>query len=58
MLFKQHNKSSPLNSTHYVMLYPQNGDHIVPVDSVTSLHTMYFGGAVAAGDRELEFSSL
>ena len=40
------------------MLYPQNGDHIVPVDSVTSLHTMYFGGAVAAGDRELEFSSL
>ena len=41
MLFKQHDKSSPLNSTHYAVLYPQNGDHIVAIDSVTSLHTMY-----------------
>jgi len=41
MLFKQHNKFSPLNSAHYAMLYPQNGDHIVAIDSVTSLHTMY-----------------
>ena len=26
--------------THYVVLYPQNGDRIVPIDSVTSLHPM------------------
>jgi len=31
----------PLNSTHYAMLYPQNGDRIVAIDSVTSLHPMY-----------------
>jgi len=35
-----------LNSTQtqtkpkYVMLYPQNGDRIVTIDSVTSLHLM------------------
>jgi len=23
----------PVNSTHYAMLYPQNGDHIVTIDS-------------------------
>jgi len=37
MLFKQHNESSHLNSTHYAMLYPQNADRIVVIDSVTSL---------------------
>jgi len=26
---------------HYVVLYAQNGDRIVTVDSVTSLHHMY-----------------
>ena len=26
---------------HYVVLYPQNGDRIVTIDSVTSLHPMY-----------------
>jgi len=31
-------KSSPFNSTHHVELYPQNGDRIVTIDSVTSLH--------------------
>jgi len=41
MLFKHYNKSSPLNSTHYAMLYPQNGDRIVDIDSVTSLQPMY-----------------
>jgi len=35
------NKSSPINSTHYVMLYPQNGDSFVTIDSLTSLHPMY-----------------
>jgi len=29
-------KSSLLKSTHYIVLYPQNGDRIVTVDSVTS----------------------
>jgi len=41
MLFKQHDKSSPLSSTHYAMLYPQNGDRIVTIDFVTSLHPVY-----------------
>ena len=26
---------------HYVVLYPQNGDRIETIDSVTSLHPMY-----------------
>ena len=30
----------PLNSTHYAMLYPHNGDCIVAIDCVTSRHTM------------------
>jgi len=30
----------PHNSTHCAMLYPQNGDRIVAIDSVTSLHPM------------------
>jgi len=38
MLFKQHDKSSPLNCTQYALLYPQNGDRIVTVDSMTSFH--------------------
>jgi len=28
----------PFNSTHYAMLCPQNGDRIVTIDSLTSLH--------------------
>jgi len=39
--FTQHDKSSPFNWTHYVMLYPQYGHRIVTTDSVTSLHPMY-----------------
>jgi len=35
-----HVKSSPYNSTHYAVLYPQNGDRIVTIESVTSL-TLY-----------------
>jgi len=27
---------------HYVVLYPQNGDRIVTIDSVTSLHLVYY----------------
>jgi len=33
---------APFNSTHYVVLYPQNGDRIVTIDSVTSFHPMYW----------------
>ena len=40
-LFEQHDKSSHFNSAHCVVLYPQNGDRIVTIDSVTSLHPMY-----------------
>jgi len=31
----------PLNSTYYTVLYPQNGDRIVNIDYVTSLHPIY-----------------
>jgi len=41
MLFKKRDDSSPLNSTHYAMLYPQNGDRVEAIDSMTSLHPMY-----------------
>ena len=37
ILFEEHDKSSPFNSTHYIVLYPQNGNRIVTTDSVTSL---------------------
>jgi len=30
----------PLNSTHYTVLYPQNGDRIITIDYVTSLRPM------------------
>jgi len=33
--------SSPLNSTHYTVLYPQNDDRIVTIDCMTSLRFMY-----------------
>ena len=29
------------NPTQYIVLYPQNGDCIVTIDSVTSVHHMY-----------------
>jgi len=42
MLFEEHDKSFPFNSMHYIVLYPQNGDRIVTIDSVTSLHPIYY----------------
>jgi len=27
---------------HYAALYPQNGDRIVTIETVTSLHPVYF----------------
>jgi len=41
ILFELDDKSSPFNSTHYIVLYPQNGDRIVTIDSVMSLYPMY-----------------
>ena len=37
----KHDKSSPFNSTHYIASYPQDGDRIVTIDSVTLLHPVY-----------------
>jgi len=45
ILFEQHDESSPFNSTQYIVLYPQNGDRIVIIDSVTSLHSMYWSAS-------------
>ena len=41
ILCEQLHKSSPFNSTHHAKLYPQHGDRIVTIDSVTSLNPMY-----------------
>ena len=35
---------------HYIVLYPQNGDRIVTIDSVTSLHTMYILSSITYSD--------
>ena len=40
--FEEHGKSSPINSTQYAKLYPQNGNRIVTIDSVTSFHPVYY----------------
>jgi len=40
-LFEWQGKSSPINSTHYTKLYPQNGDRILIIDSMTSFHPVY-----------------
>ena len=47
MLIKLHDKSSPLSPHFYAMLglYPQNGDRIVAIGSVTSLHPMCWHSA-------------
>jgi len=52
MLFKWPDKSSPLNSTHYSTLYPQNGDRIVATDSVTSLIIIIIKGIYIAQVRK------
>jgi len=39
-IFTPSQHSAPLNSTHYAMLCPQNGDRIVAVDFVTSFHAL------------------
>ena len=36
----------PINSTHYAKLYPQNGERIVTIDSVTSFMPITFNGKV------------
>jgi len=46
-------KSEPLNSTHYAVLYPQNGHRIVTIDYVTSLHPMYTNRAMVLSMRAL-----
>ena len=41
ILFKIHGKSSPIKFTDYAKLYPQNGERVVTIESVTSFHSMY-----------------
>jgi len=41
ILFELHDKSSPFNSTRYIVLYPQNGDRIVTIDSVYTIIPTY-----------------
>jgi len=40
-------KSSPINSTHYAKLYPQNNERIVTIESVTSFHAMNDGKLIS-----------
>ena len=44
-------KSSPFNSTHYIVLCLQSGDRTVTVDSVTSLDPMYTQGEMNLWSR-------
>jgi len=55
ILLKQHDKSSPFNSTQSIALYPQNGDRIVNIDSVTSLHPVYTVQLLLTQWRQREF---
>jgi len=41
ILYEKHDKSSSFKSTHCVALYPQNGDRMLTIGYVTSLHPMY-----------------
>jgi len=41
MLFELHDKSSPFNSTHYIVLYSKNGDTVMTTASVTSPPYVY-----------------
>jgi len=41
ILFESPDKSTLFNSTHYIVLYPQNGDRIVTTDSMAPLHSVY-----------------
>ena len=45
ILIEKRDKSSPFNSTYYVVLYPQNGDPIVTIDYVTLLHPVHISTA-------------
>jgi len=44
-----------MKSTHYAQLYPQNGDRIVTIESVTSIHHMHSTGWSL--DRSLDLDS-
>jgi len=44
MLFELHDKSSPFDSTHYIVLYSKNGDTVMTTASVTSVHPTYISG--------------
>jgi len=41
ILFEWHGKSSPVCSIHYAKLYPQNGEHNLTINYVTSFHPVY-----------------
>ena len=51
-------KSSSINSTHYAKLYPQNGERIVTLDSVTSIHPFRSVSMPAGFRRHLVGKSL
>jgi len=41
-----------LTQTHYIMLYPQNGDRIVTIDSVTSPPYVYRCAGLTVSERK------
>jgi len=45
-------KFSPINSRHYVKLYPQNGDRIVVSDFVASCHAVYIARRPSSSARD------
>ena len=52
ILFQKHGKYSPINSAHCAKLYPQNGDGIVTIDPVASLHPIYRGRKCAENNNK------
>jgi len=43
---------TPFDSTYYIVSYPQDGDRIVTIDSMTSLHPMYKSAQSTARNRK------
>ena len=56
-LFDKSAINPPFHSTHFAVLCPQNGDRIVTIDSVTSLHSTYTVQLVTLDTTDAEISS-
>ena len=58
ILCERLHRSSPFNSTQYAELYPQNGDRIVSIVSVTSLSPCVLQQAIGVREQIFRTNSL